>query len=569
MATVYSINYTDRNEPSFIINPSQIDGFGGPKSNSSLILHGTGRLKYGEALNENFLHLLENFSSPARASPLVLPIQNADDSGGPGIDYIEIFDDKTDIFINGFEFQIVGSTSSINDNNYLVALSSYNQPNNLTTIILQSALPDAQAGVLGNVSYNIIEPDPLMVVPPYNSGQLWFNKTDGVLYIYRDISGTGIFQWDYAGRLGVTIDPPAFPNEGDLWYDQSVPQLKVYTGSAFISVGDRYILKSGDTISSDSGLPGSIGHTDGTLIFNNAAGTNGVIYINEGQGIISDGPDIRTSSAMSQSAGDLFNINFDADNLGTSDFVISKGSHLSGSQIPLFTIENDGTIHTYTPNYETLLTDPNDIPNKKFVDDEILAISTSIASDFVKKSGDLITPIALTGSVGTNDGTLSFTNNSNTPVLSINEGYGVIGNGPDIRATDSMSQTSDESFLITFDGLNTGSGNFIINKGSHLINGSQISLVRVENDGTLHVDTANYEALITNNNDVPNKKYVDDEILALQNTLLGTGGGTFVHVNPTLASSGDIRVTGTGATLEIFIYGDSVWNKVFPAVYSN
>jgi len=560
MATVYSIQHTDTNKPSFIINPSQINGFGGPKSNSSLILHGTGRLKYGEALNENFLHLLENFSSPARALPLIVSIQGADDNGGAGVDYVEIFDDKTDIFINDFEFQIVGSTSAINDNNYLVASSSYNQPLNLTTIILQTILPDAQAAFLGNVSYNVVEPDPLMVVPPYNSGQLWFNKTDSVLYIYRDISGTGTFQWDYAGRLGVTVEPPTFPHEGDLWYDQSVPQLKVYTGAAFVSTADRYVLKGGDTITVNDNSVGAIGNAAGVLTFTKDDGVSPSLYINEGHGDISKAPDFRSTDAILMTASETVHIIADSNNNGTGGFVVGKGATDLVSSTDLFHVLNDGTIQSgLITGYESLVLFDNVLTNKKYVDDFI----NSLSSVYVEKDGDSITSVLpAIGFVGRTDGVLNFDN-----VLFLNEGKGTVIDGPDIRGTAALLLTADESVLIHIDGDNNSTGGFHVAKGSYSTTG-HTPLFKIENDGTIHSDVTNYEALLTNGNDIPNKQYVDDEIAALQAALLGTGGGTFVHANPTVAVSGDIRVTGTGATLEIFIYGSSTWNKVFPAVYS-
>lgn len=45
--------------------------------------------------------------------------------------------------------------------------------------------------------------------------------------------------------------------------------------------------------------------------------------------------------------------------------------------------------------------------------------------------------------------------------------------------------------------------------------------------------------------------------------------GSFPVVNPVATPSvGDIRVTGTGPTFKIEIYGDGAWKQVFPAIYS-
>jgi len=559
MATVYSINYTDTNEPGFIINPNQIDGSTGSNSNSSLILHGTGRLKYGEALNENLLHLLENFASPERAMPLVSAIQNADNNGSVGTHFVSYFGDTTSDFISGFIFDIGGSTGSINNGTYTTVSSSYDQPSNLTTVIIVEAFPDDQAATLGNVEYTIVEPDPSMLFPPYTIGQLWFNKTDDKLYIYRNVSNTAtdIFQWILVGSGSAfesTPEEPLLPTDGMLWYDTVTDQLMVYNAGTFDSVADRYVLKAGDTISSESGLIGSVGHTDGVLRFTNAAGTNGTLYLNEGQGQISDAPDIRADSAMSQSSGTRFGINFDGDNTGTDDFFITKGSHLGGSQTALLSVENDGTLHVFTAAYEALLTNDNDIPNKKFVDDSIAALGTV----YVQKSGDIIFPDSGgNGFVGRTDGVLRF------GLLRLNEGLGNTDHGPDMRASNAMLLSADDSVLIHVDGDNTSSGGFFVAKGDHTTIGN-VPLFKIENDGTIHSDIPSYETLVTDVNDIPNKKFVDDAIT----TLNGTGGGNLVHANPSVPVNGDIKVTGSGASLEIFIWGNSTWNKIFPAQYT-
>jgi len=562
MATVYSINYTDPNEPGFIINPNQIDGSSGSASNSSLVLHGTGRLKYGEALNENMLHLLEHFASPERIMPLAAVIQEADNTGAIGTHWVTMFGDVSGNFIPSFLFDIVGSLSSVNDGAYTVVSSTYDQPSGKTTIVLAEAFPDDNASNLGNVEYTVIEPDPTMVNPPYSIGQLWFNKTDDKMYIYRNVSNTvtDIFQWILLGSGSAfesTPDEPLLPTEGMLWYDNVQEQLKVYHNGVFESVAERYVLKAGDIIASESGLVGSVGHTDGVLVFNNASNTVGTLFLNEGQGDASNAPDIRADSAMSQSSGTRFGINFDGDNTGTDDFIVTKGSHLSGSQTPLMAVENDGTLHVYTVAYETLLSDVNDIPNLKYVDDGI----SNLANVYVEKDGDTISSVLpAAGFVGRTDGVLNFDN-----VLFLNEGKGNVSNAPDIRTVGAMLLSADTSIVNAVDGNNDGTGYFAVTKAAYETT-SDVPLFQIENDGTIHSDVPNYETLVIDVNDIPNKKYTDDEISAATNAI--TGGEQLVRYNPAVPVNGDIKVTGSGASLEIFIRGDGLWNKIFPAQYT-
>ena len=65
MAAIYIITSTDPAvNGSFSINPNQINGPGESTQTTNLTMFGSGSLRYGQDLNENFLHLLENFASP-------------------------------------------------------------------------------------------------------------------------------------------------------------------------------------------------------------------------------------------------------------------------------------------------------------------------------------------------------------------------------------------------------------------------------------------------------------------------------------------------------------------------
>lgn len=531
MSTVYSIEHTDPNVPGFIINPSQLNGPNGSAANSSLSLHGTGRLKYGEAINENFLHLLENFASNERSMPLIFSIQSASNNGAQGTHFIEIFDNKTNVFIPSYEFQIIGSSGAINDNNYTTISSTYNQPTNLTTIIFEEILVDDQAAFLGNVSYSIIEPDPLYLKPPYNIGQTWFNKTDGVLYIYKDLSGTGILQWDYAGRLGLTIEPPLVPNDGDLWYDPVIDQLKIFKNNTWNSVADRYILKSGDTIDSNAII---------------AFGTH--LILNEGAGDSSINPDIRSTSNLLLTSFDSSIVTIDGNNTTSGDFVVSKGAQTYPGATDLFRIENDGTIHTDILNYETLVTDPNDIPNKTYLDNAISDLSDLIGLSYILNTGGSMTgDFILTMNTATTGNKIQFeTSHSDNSYIYKYE--------PSIDQSQLRISLSDNPNSLT-DYLDIGSDD-----------GTWNSVTRIDTFGNISTEgiiTSNIPVGdIVNNKHVTTKEYVDAEIINI------TGGDNVAIVNPTIAKDGDILVTGSGATLEIFIYGDNNWNKIFPAVYS-
>ena len=73
------------------------------------------------------------------------------------------------------------------------------------------------------------------------TGQLWFDKSAGVLKVYN---GT-VFK-----NLGSATSSGSAPTSvvaGDLWFDSTNSQLKVYDGSAFVLVGPSFTAGSGTT----------------------------------------------------------------------------------------------------------------------------------------------------------------------------------------------------------------------------------------------------------------------------------------------------------------------------------
>lgn len=67
----YNINYTDPLRTSFSIAPGAHNGPGSPAPKTTLGLYGRGAHEWGEAINENFVRLVENFAS---ATPPLSPV---------------------------------------------------------------------------------------------------------------------------------------------------------------------------------------------------------------------------------------------------------------------------------------------------------------------------------------------------------------------------------------------------------------------------------------------------------------------------------------------------------------
>lgn len=88
-------------------------------------------------------------------------------------------------------------------------------------------------------------------------GQFWFNTTSQKLYQYVQ-TGPSTFQFEVNQLNAVsTGTAPATPYFGQLWYDSSLPQLKIYDGSAFTSVAQRYLLTTGGTLTGNLSMNGN------------------------------------------------------------------------------------------------------------------------------------------------------------------------------------------------------------------------------------------------------------------------------------------------------------------------
>ncbi|MGI0076025.1 MAG: hypothetical protein ACREAU_01295 [Nitrosopumilaceae archaeon] len=76
------------------------------------------------------------------------------------------------------------------------------------------------------------------------NGQIWFNTTQKKLFVFDALLP------GWKGISGVTSSTlaPLSPQIGDLWYDETTPQLKVFDGISFVSVAERYVLKTGDAM---------------------------------------------------------------------------------------------------------------------------------------------------------------------------------------------------------------------------------------------------------------------------------------------------------------------------------
>lgn len=186
-ATQYIIDWSDPSDkPSFVLLPGQ------ENRSSSLRIFGMGAVAYGEAVTEDLLRLLENFS---HTIPPTLPTKG------------QLWYRSTD--------GAMMVQSGIAGRDALVISTGENANTPVNTIKTTLA--------------SLWSPDP----SPYASA-----TTYPQLYLVSDSVG-----WVVNNGVYVSATPPT--NPGSLWFDTTEQQLKVWNGVEWISVADNYIRRDG------------------------------------------------------------------------------------------------------------------------------------------------------------------------------------------------------------------------------------------------------------------------------------------------------------------------------------
>lgn len=131
--------------------------------------------------------------------------------------------DKTYRFIPGFQFQIVNSSG--NNGTYSTVSSSFNASN--TVIIVNESVPSS-SDPKGFVVYQ---------VPTTGAGSI--GRTSLTIWgksvvNYGELAAEN---WLHLLENFSSSTAPLFPITGQLWYDTSVPRVKVYNGTTWTSMG--------------------------------------------------------------------------------------------------------------------------------------------------------------------------------------------------------------------------------------------------------------------------------------------------------------------------------------------
>lgn len=239
MAESYDIHLTDPLSAAFTVRAFTSNGTIFPTvdtplnatavgANTSLLVFGKGHPEYGERVNENILHILENFSGSTEPKNPV--------SGQLWYErFIVIrvgsnFYEWTDGVGWGVSFTLTAATlpdpGSVLNGAYALDLSddlwlAVNDPSHPLSPTWLPRVFEDRTGAIGSL------------------------LPRKVLKIY---TGT---EWKVANSIQVSETSPTDPTTGDLWYNSAIPQLEVYNGSAFVSVAELYLPLDGSSAMTD------------------------------------------------------------------------------------------------------------------------------------------------------------------------------------------------------------------------------------------------------------------------------------------------------------------------------
>ena len=522
MAIVYVINFTCPTTPAFALRPSEENGPGsGGVVSTSLSLFGMGAQRWGEGVDENMLHLLENFAAnpigPPRDGLLNITLAGAPfpDVYTPGATWKDLLD-----------FPIVGQMWY---NKVIEGMMLYNGTN---WVKMRGA--------------NVFPtPDPV-------HGDLWLDED---------------------------FHTPGHPSLA------TIAQLMFWDGTGWRSAAEPYVKRAGDTMFGDlqmidntQTIYGDIGSEH--LVINEGNGDVDVcpdIHKLVGDLLVAS---VDTVHILFDSNDDgvgefqvrIGNAGDPSKNLLTSDWCFRVEQDCTLSVNPNL-------------DYENLVTDDDDIPNNKKLFDDIAALATvywaldgtnapnapmSLGNQSLCNVGAAINGSCVVSRDEGDGRWVEIPGDQMTGTLD----FAVDGTvTPSICNTAQLTIAANGGVLIAVDKDNNSSGAadpFLVGMNGDSTTTATI-LMTVQQDGRILANTVGYTALVTSGPVLTNKDYVDTAINTAFEIRTGNAPGT------TGAQSGaernilvwDKDVFWTGTQLLITRGPNSTTTEiVFPAQYT-
>jgi len=430
MVTSYIVNFTDPEVTAFTVNPFTTDGPVAPntlelsstavRASSSLLLYGKGHPDYGERIQENLINLMENFSG---ATEPTFPVSGQTwfarityafvGVGSPNNASLFRWQDDSSL-ANGGEwitltFQGVAGTQTTDEyvtGNTPTGLTSANDGSFWLDTNGSPLVPELHLYVNNsstNLSAGFLKREMEDLTGLVGAGGSFSSQVPGspLLGEYLPQKQLKVYdgvEWKNSGNVYVNHVPPSSSSIGDLWYQVGVvgsppagsptlgggggplSQLFIWARPGpgktprWLSTG--YLDRSGDTMT-------------GTLSFGLPLSS---LFLWEGQGDDTVGPDLRTTGNALLTSADNFYIHIDDDgsdaNAGNNVFEIASNTQSRGTHRSLFQVQSDGIIRSALPfgspdatlgspnTYKVLLrtADDNALINKAYVDDHLLTL---------------------------------------------------------------------------------------------------------------------------------------------------------------------------------------------------
>lgn len=449
-------------------------------------------------------------------------IELTDLASGAGTNFIKVLNDLTYRFVPSQTLTISNSAGNLNDGVHTVLSSSFDGTH--TIIILSTALTTA-ALPFGNITYSV-------------------PGTEVATSLILDGKGTIGWGEDYLNNFVHALEnfsspiAPSNPVIGQLWYKSDTDELFKYT--------------SGLVWSNDINL-----------------GTADLTFIDPQHPTNSTTPSFVLSGSDSDVGISIKALTDPAS--GDAIFRI-----LSNNDDERLRIEHDGVVSTTNSldvkgtTINNLFANNIEFPSNKGI---ISATGASISPDIsgntweIKTNNSAAAPLKVQNSVSTtlfqirSDNVVESIGDFavNGMVLYVNSGTSRVGIGTNApsKALDVVGDITYSSQLLAANGSSllpsisfansVGTGIKLLGVNDIEFVSNNTSRFAIRNTGLLQVDInaaiiSGYESLVLNDDDVPNKKYVDDTI--------GTAGGAFVQkIGDTM--SGNLNMTNTSRVINL------------------
>lgn len=275
----YKINYTDPKNGSFVIEPYTVNGTVTPSSdvlhpkatrgNTSLLLPGQYTPNYGEMVLEDLVHLLENFAGDTA------PVRPTE-----GQLWYDTGDSYQIVDLSASGCTVTGNHSGkfgtyISDSTSLTAwygpVSSTDNSYNSIVFKADSVMVDADNNTV--ITITALDGSSLTFPNTAVGGFITATTSSRLGRLKVAVKVNNALTWADVVNVNCAASAPITEHlqDGDLWYDLTVSQLKVYVDGDWVSLTAGYLPLSGGV------MTGSINMGTNPILFNGIVSTSSTL----------------------------------------------------------------------------------------------------------------------------------------------------------------------------------------------------------------------------------------------------------------------------------------------------